>query len=196
MTDEKRLEYIIKQADESADLRKKVGRDLGEKLIEMADMMRGILGAGGKILICGNGGSAADSQHMAAEMIVRLTSKRNRQSLPAIALTTDTSVMTAAGNDYGFDYIFSRQVEGLGNQGDMLLTISTSGNSPNLINAAKTARERGMLIGALLGGDGGQIAPMADKSIIIPHTSVQKIQEEQIFIIHLLVEFVESDLFG
>jgi len=195
MTEDEVLNYIIKQADESSELRKKVGRELGPKLKKMADLMRGVIGSGGKILICGNGGSAADSQHLAAEMIVRLTAERNRPSLPALALTTDSSVLTAAGNDFGFDQIFSRQVEGMGVTGDILLVISTSGNSQNLINAAETARAKKMLIAGLLGGDGGKLGQLADKALIVPHNQVQKIQEEHIFLIHLLVELIESDLF-
>jgi D-sedoheptulose 7-phosphate isomerase len=196
MNQEDRVNYIIKQAEEAAKLRRKVGRDLAEKLIDLADVARGVIGTGGKLLICGNGGSAADSSHMAAEMIVRLTAERNRQSLPAIALTADTAVITATANDFGFENIFARQIEGLGHTGDMLLLISTSGNSPNLIKAAEVARVRGLIIAALLGGDGGKVAAAADKTLIVPSTSVQRIQEEQIFLIHLLVELIESDLYG
>jgi D-sedoheptulose 7-phosphate isomerase len=195
MNDDKRIQYIIKVADESAELRRMVGRTLAKSLVELADVFSGVIGSGGKILICGNGGSAADSSHMAAEMIVRLTSTRNRQSLPAIALSTDIAVITATSNDYGFDKVFSRQVEGLGKKGDILLLISTSGNSANLMEATRTAREIGILTAALLGNDGGKLAPLVDKAIIVPHNSVQKIQEEQIFLIHLLVEMIESVLF-
>ena len=196
MNDDKRIQYIIKAADESALLRRAVGQSLAKLLVELADIFSGVIGSGGKILICGNGGSAADSSHMAAEMIVRLTSARNRQSLPAIALTTDTAVMTATSNDYGFDKIFARQVDGLGKKGDILLLISTSGNSANLLEATKAAKEIGILTAALLGNDGGKLAPFVDKAIIVPHNSVQRIQEEQIFLIHLLVEMIESVLFG
>jgi D-sedoheptulose 7-phosphate isomerase len=196
MNDEKRIQYIIKEAEESAILRRTVGESLAKPLVELADIFSGVIGSGGKVLICGNGGSAADSSHMAAEMIVRLTSLRNRQSLPAIALSTDMSILTAASNDFGFDKIFARQIEGLGKKGDVLLMISTSGNSPNLLEAYKVAREIGILTAALLGNDGGKLAPMVDKAIIVPHKSVQRIQEEQIFLIHLLVELIESVLFG
>ena len=195
MTNEERVQMVIKEAEQSSTLRRTVGQSLAVPLVELADNIAAVLGSGHKLLICGNGGSAADSSHMAAEMIVRLTGDRNRASLPAIALTTDSSILTAAGNDFGFEHIFARQIEGLGKQGDMLLLISTSGNSTNLIRAAEAAREKRMLIAALLGGDGGKIAPAADKKLIIPHNSVQRIQEEQIFLIHLLVELIESDLF-
>jgi len=186
--------HIENAAVESSGLRRTVGESLAEPLIDLAETISGIIGAGGKVLICGNGGSAADSCHMAAEMIVRLTSERNRQSLPAVSLAADTSIMTAAGNDYGFERIFARQVQGLGKAGDILILISTSGNSANLLRAAETARDMKLLTAALLGGDGGKLAPMVDKKLIIPHHSVQRIQEEQIFLIHLLVELIESDL--
>lgn len=196
MNHEERLQFVLNVSQDSAKLRRTVGESLAEKLIELANLISGVIGSGGKLLICGNGGSAADSSHMAAEMIVRLTSQRSRQSLPAIALTTDTPVITAAGNDFGFEQIFARQIQGIGNKGDILLLISTSGNSPNLIRAVETAREKGLLVAALLGGSGGKLATVADKKLIVPHTSVQRIQEEQIFLIHLLVELIESDLFG
>ncbi|MFH2035576.1 MAG: SIS domain-containing protein [Candidatus Zixiibacteriota bacterium] len=196
MTNEERMQFIIKAAEESAILRKTVGIDLAEKLTELSNLISGVFGSGGKIMICGNGGSAADASHMAGELVVRLTSKRNRQALPAIALSTDPSVLTAAGNDFGFDQIFARQIEALGNQGDLLLVISTSGNSTNLVNAVASARKKKMLVAALLGGNGGKLVRLSDKALVIPHQSVQRIQEEQIFLIHLLVELVESDLFG
>ncbi len=196
MNKKDRIKMIMKEAGEAAELRKMVGETLAEPLVDLANTCSGVIGSGGKILICGNGGSAADSSHMAAEMIVRLTSSRNRQSLPAISLTADASIMTAAGNDFGFERIFARQVEGLGNKNDLLLLISTSGNSPNLLRAAETAREKGMRTAALLGGDGGKLGALIESRLIIPHHSVQRIQEEQIFLIHLLVELIESDLFG
>jgi D-sedoheptulose 7-phosphate isomerase len=196
MNNEERIEFIMNVSQESAALRRTVGESLAAQLVELANIISGVIGGGGKLLICGNGGSAADSSHMAAEMIVRLTSQRNRQSLPAMALTADTSILTAAANDFGFEKVFARQIEGLGRKGDMLLVISTSGNSVNLLQAIETAREKGLLTAALLGGNGGKLAPMVDKKLIIPHTSVQRIQEEHIFLIHLLVELLESDLFG
>ena len=141
MTDEERQNIIIRAAEESSRLRMKTAEDLAATAVEIANQISGVLGAGGKILICGNGGSAADSSHMAGELIVRLTSERNREPLAAISLNTDISVMTAAANDYGFDSIFSRQVAALGRPGDVLLAISTSGNSANVVKAAETARQ-------------------------------------------------------
>jgi len=187
---------IEKAALESARLRKLVSESLGESLIDLAQTISAIFGSGGKLLICGNGGSAADSSHLATELIVRLTSERNRQSLPAIALSADSSILTAGGNDFGFDQIFARQVQGLGKPGDALMLISTSGNSANLLRAAETAREMNLLTVGLLGGKGGRLATLCDKKLIVPHNSTQRIQEEHIFLIHLMVELIESDLCG
>jgi len=196
MNKEDKLLYLKKLGDECAILRKAVVETLGTEILDLSAFISGVIGAGGKILLAGNGGSAADASHFAGEMIVRLTPARSRQALPAIALCVDPSVMTAAANDFGFDNIFSRQVEGLGNKGDMLFVISTSGNSTNLKKAVHAARERKMLTVGLLGGKGGSLAGLVDRALIIPHTSTQRIQEEHIFIIHTLVELLESDLAG
>lgn len=195
MNIDEKLIQINNLANDTAILRKSVIEELGKPLIELSAVIAGVIGSGGKIMIAGNGGSAADAQHFAGEMIVRLTSENNRQSLPAISLTADTAVLTAAANDYGFENIFSRQVEGLGQKGDLLFLISTSGNSLNLIKAAHVARERGIITVGLLGNDGGKLGSLVDKALIIPHPSTQRIQEEHIFLIHLLVGLVESDLF-
>jgi len=189
-----RLQRLIKLADDSALLRKATIEILGEEIIDLAAIISGVIGSGGKLMLAGNGGSAADASHFAGEMIVRLSSERNRQSLPAIALNTDTTILTAAANDYGFENIFARQIEGLGQKGDMLFVISTSGNSPNLLKAVQTARTRKILTTGLLGGDGGKLAKMVDRSLVVPHPSTQRVQEEHIFIIHTLVELIEGDL--
>ncbi|MBP7697440.1 MAG: SIS domain-containing protein [candidate division Zixibacteria bacterium] len=183
-------------AAQTARLRLEVVEQLGPLLLDLAARVAGVIGAGGKLLIAGNGGSAADAAHFAAEMVVRLTAARSRQALPALALTADTSVLTAAGNDFGFENVFARQVEGLGHKGDMLLVISTSGNSENLVRAVGAARQRRMLTAGLLGGQGGRLAGLVDPALIVPSASTQRIQEEHIFLIHLLVEYIESDLFG
>ncbi|RKX29533.1 MAG: phosphoheptose isomerase [Candidatus Zixiibacteriota bacterium] len=196
MNKDERLLYLKKLGDETAILRKSTLETLGLEILDIAALMSGVLGSGGKILIAGNGGSAADASHFAGEMIVRLSSAQTRQSLPAIALCVDPAVMTAAANDFGYDRIFSRQVEGLGQKGDLLFVISTSGNSTNLIKAVHIAREKKILTVGLLGGKGGKLTGLVDKALIIPHVSTQRIQEEHIFIIHLLVEFLESDLSG
>ena len=196
MNGEDSRKLIETAADESSKLRRLVAESLSEAIIELAETISGVIGSGGKLLICGNGGSAGDSSHMATELIVRLNSQRNRQALPAIALSADTSILTACGNDYGFDMIFARQVQGLGKAGDVLVLISTSGNSTNLIKAAKSAREMKLLTVGLLGGNGGKLLSLCDKKLIVPHTLTQRIQEEHIFLIHLLVELIESDLCG
>lgn len=195
MNKEEVLKSMKQLGAETALLRKAVIDELGPAVIDVAAIISGVIGSGCKLLLAGNGGSAADAQHFAGEMIVRLTAEHNRQSLPAIALCSDGAVMTAAANDYGFDNIFARQVEGLGRKGDMLIVISTSGNSANLIKAVHAARERSMLTFGLLGCDGGKLRSLVEHSLVVPHQSTQRIQEEQIFLIHLLVELVESDLF-
>ena len=194
MNNEFSRKLIETAAAESSQLRRLTAESLSETIVELAETISGVIGSGGKLLICGNGGSAGDSSHMATELIVRLTSQRNRQALPAIALTADTSILTACGNDFGFEHIFARQVQGLGKPGDVLILISTSGNSANLIKAAESAREMKLLTVGLLGGGGGKLLPLCDKKLIVPHTSTQRIQEEHIFLIHLLVELIESDL--
>lgn len=194
MNKEKQLTHLKKLAEETAILRKLVVEQLGLQIMDLAAVISGVIGSGGKILIAGNGGSAADASHFAGEMIVRLSSKKNRQALPALALSVDPAVLTAAGNDYGFENIFARQVEGLGHKGDMLLVMSTSGNSMNLVRAVQTARERGLLTVGLLGGNGGELGKIVELALIIPHPLTQRIQEEHIFILHILVELIESDL--
>lgn len=185
---------ITDAAQEGYALRKLVAEKLSDPLLDLAETLSGVIGSGGKLLLAGNGGSAADASHFAAEMIVRLTADRNRQALPAICLNTDTSILTAASNDYGFDHIFARQVQGLGHPGDALIVISTSGNSANLVKAVESARDLKMLTVGLLGGEGGKLGQLVDRKLIVPHSSVQRIQEEHIFLIHLLVELIEGDL--
>jgi D-sedoheptulose 7-phosphate isomerase len=151
------------------------------------------LKSGNKLLVCGNGGSASDAQHFAAELVGRF--ERERNALPAIALTTDTSILTAVGNDYGYETVFSRQVEGLAIPGDVLVGISTSGNSKNVILAVKSAKERGLKSIGLLGRDGGELASVVDIPVIVPHVVTARIQEAHIFIIHYWSSFVEKKLF-
>jgi D-sedoheptulose 7-phosphate isomerase len=148
--------------------------------------------AGCKLMLCGNGGSAADSQHIAAELVGRF--KKNRAALPAIALTTDTSALTAIGNDFGFEYVFSRQVQALGLPNDILVMFSTSGNSENLVQAAGAAASRGCQTLAILGGDGGRLSKVVHKSIIVPSRNTARVQEMHILIGHILCEIVENEL--
>ena len=149
-----------------------------------------------KLLLCGNGGSAADCQHIAAELMVRLNHNITRPALAAVALTTDTSNLTAGGNDIGFENIFARNVEGLGYEGDVLLAISTSGNSVNIIKAVEKAHQKKMFVIGFLGGTGGKLKSLVDLPIIIPSTNVQRIQEGHITIAHILCELVELELYS
>ena len=190
------LLHLKKQADQSVILRQAVVSQLGGQIYEMSTVISGVIGSGGKLLVAGNGGSAAMASHFVAELVVRLTAERTRQSLPAIALASDMAVVTASANDFGYENIFARQVEGLGNKGDMLLSLSTSGNSENLIRAVKTAKEKNILTTALLGGSGGKLAGMIERPLTVPHPSTQAVQEEHLFILHQLVEMIEKDLFA
>lgn len=149
---------------------------------------------GGKLLLCGNGGSAADCQHLAAEFINRLTRDRERRALPALALTTDTSYLTAYANDHGFDGVYARQIEAFGTAGDVLLAISTSGSSANVLAAADAARRRGMAVIALL-GEAGRLAAAADVAIKVPSRDTQLIQQVHLAVEHLICELVERALF-
>ncbi len=149
------------------------------------------LKAGGKILIFGNGGSAADSQHMAAEFVGRF--QKERRALAAIALTTDTSALTALGNDYGFDIIFTRQVEALGKKGDVAIGLSTSGNSKNVLSAIKKAKSLGLVTITLTGNDGGQTALLSDISLIAPSKVTARVQETHITMVHAICELVEEE---
>lgn len=145
---------------------------------------------GGRLLVCGNGGSAADSQHIVAELVGRFMAER--RGYPAMALTTDTSILTAVGNDYGFQRIFARQVEALGRPGDVLLVISTSGNSGNCIEAVAAAREGALKIHGFLGGDGGKLVSLVDGALVVPDSSTPHIQEVHITMGHLLCQLVEA----
>lgn len=159
-------------------------------ILRSTNAMVETLRSGGKIFVCGNGGSAADAQHFAAEIVGRFY--KNRKALPAIALSTDTSIITAVGNDFGFDCIFSRQVEALGNAKDTLLLLSTSGNSHNLLNAAAMGSEKGLDTIALLGKDGGDLKNRVDIPVIVPSFDTPRIQEVHGFIVHLWAEIIES----
>lgn len=164
-------------------------QDLIELALEIAQAFR----QGKKLMIMGNGGSAADAQHMAAEFVNRF--KIERSPLPALSLSTDTSILTAVGNDYGFDQVFEKQVQALGISGDILLGISTSGNSSNIIRGFKAAQEKTITTAALTGNQGGAMVAWADRSLIVPSGDTPHIQETHILIIHLLCELVDSHLF-
>ena len=163
-----------------------------EELLEVAGVASSTLKAGHKIMLCGNGGSAADSQHIAAELIGRF--EKERESMAAIALTTDTSALTAIGNDYGYDQVFSRQVEGLGQSGDLLIGISTSGNSKNVVKAMEVAQSKSIRTVALVGDKpGGAMQAIADYVLAAPSTNTARIQECHILMLHTLCQLVESE---
>jgi len=174
---------------ELARIATEVSQALAPDLDEALDMVRQTVRDGRTLFFCGNGGSAADAQHMATEYVVRYM--RNRRAYPAVALTTDTSLLTAAGNDFGFDYIFSRQVEALGKAGDLLIIHSTSGNSPNVLLAAEAARKQGMRVLAFSARDGGKLRALADHSIVIPTDRTDRAQELHLCIEHLICEIVD-----
>lgn len=170
-------------------------RKASNEIIAIGKELANRLSNNKKILICGNGGSAADSQHIAAELVIRFRGSVIRKALPAIALTVDPSIMTAGSNDIGFENVFARQVEAYGNAGDVLIGISTSGNSTNVINALKFAKSKEMLAIGLLGCDGGKILPLCDLSVVVPSNETALIQESHIMIGHIWCEIIEEILF-
>ena len=180
---------------ESAEVKRQVSDECIDTILAAADLIANTFRSGGKLLLCGNGGSAADCQHMATELVSRLTKDFDRPGLPAIALTTDTSFLTAFSNDCSFEGVFERQVRALGKAGDALIGISTSGNSANVIRAVEAAHETNMGTIAL-SGSGGRLARMANVSISVPSTNTQYIQEAHLAIEHILCELVERDIFS
>ena len=180
---------------ESIRAKQEAEKVLVEPTTQAAELMLQCLMNDGKILACGNGGSAADAQHFAAEMTGRF--EKERMELAAVALTTDTSALTAIGNDYGFDHVFSKQVRALGRAGDVLVGISTSGNSTNIIEAIKAAHERDMHVIAMTGRDGGKIAAMlkdTDVLLNVPYPRTARIQENHILLIHAMCDCIDSVL--
>ncbi|MDR3666151.1 MAG: SIS domain-containing protein [Ignavibacteriaceae bacterium] len=188
--------FAVDSLIESSETKLKMKDFCLDSILKSVDLLSGIFKKGNKLLLCGNGGSAADCQHIATEFMVRLNHKIIRPPLSAIALTTDSSNLTAGGNDIGFENVFARSVQGLGNKGDVLIAISTSGNSPNIIKAVKMAHEIGLQVVGLLGGDGGKLKSEVDLPIIIPSSNVQRIQEGHITVGHILCELVELELYG
>ncbi len=190
-----RQKYIQDELNASAETKKKMFEACAGDILKAVDAMIGAFNNKKKVLLCGNGGSAADSQHIATELVIRM-SKPDRPALPAIALTTDTSCITAGGNDIGFDNIFSRQVEALGNAGDVLIAISTSGKSENVNRAINEAKKKGMTVIGFLGKGGGTSKDLVDISIIIPSNDTQRIQEGHITVAHILCGIVENEMFS
>jgi D-sedoheptulose 7-phosphate isomerase len=188
---------ILAHFQESAELKLKSAADLSQPISQAVELMFAALSNGNKILACGNGGSAADCQHFAAELVGRF--ERERFPLPALALTTDTSIITAVGNDYSYQDIFAKQVQAFGQAGDILLAISTSGNSANVLAAVEAALEREMRVVAMTGKDGGQLAKMltdADVHLNVPHSRTARIQEVHLVTIHCICDGIDVALFG
>ncbi len=188
--------FVIDSLNDSSNTTKAMEEKCLNDILIAAGILSDSFRDGKKLLLCGNGGSAADCQHIAAELVIRLSHELKRPALPAIALTTDTSNLTAGGNDIGFENVFARSVEGLGNKGDVLLAISTSGNSPNVLKAVNTAKNKGMKTIAFLGGNGGRLKSEVDHSVVIPSSNTQRIQEGHITAAHIICELVERELYG
>lgn len=188
------IERVRQIARESIEAKKTFFDSNAENVVRAAEMLVTSIKAGGKVLIFGNGGSAADAQHIAAELVNRLN--YDRPPIAGIALTTDTSILTSVGNDSSFEDLFARQVVALGRQGDVALAISTSGNSPNVLRAVEAARALGIKTIALAGRDGGKLAAAADLALVVESIATQRIQETHITIAHILCELVEDALYG
>ena len=161
--------------------------NMGNQIVELLNDER-------KIMLCGNGGSAADAQHLAAEMLIRLRPNNNREGIPAIALAQDTSTITACGNDFGYDVIYERMVKTLGNEGDCLIGISTSGNSKNILRALRTAKKMNIKVFGFLGSNGGEALELCDEAFLVPSNNTGRIQESHITAGHALMEYIEDRL--
>jgi D-sedoheptulose 7-phosphate isomerase len=177
---------------ELAEAARKSAEQLGPAMDQALELVRATVQRNGTLYFCGNGGSAADAQHLATEYVVRYM--RQRRAYPAVALTTDSSLLTAAGNDLGFDEIFARQVEALARPGDLLIIHSTSGNSPNVLAAARAAHAKGIPVLAFSARDGGQLAALADQCVIVPVSRTDRAQELHLCIEHLICEIIEESL--
>lgn len=187
--------FIRETLLDSAETQKKILDHCTSDINKAVDMLVSAFSNGKKLLLCGNGGSAADAQHMATELVIRLSHEFKRPALPAIALSTDSSNLTAGGNDIGFENTFARSVEALGNEGDVLIGISTSGNSENVLRAIKKAKEKRLQVIGLLGSGGGRIKELCDVSIVVPSHHIGRIQEGHITIGHIVCGLVEIELF-
>ena len=194
MSFETHLTDVIDSLCEGAELRRRIADEHGRKIVEAALLICNCLQDDGKVLLFGNGGSAADAQHIAAELVGRFM--QQRRALPAIALTTDSSILTAVGNDYGIDRVFSRQIEALGGRNDVAIGISTSGNSPNVLAAIAQATSQQIRTIGLSGRDGGELVKACDITIVVPSTNTARIQECHITIGHIFCEVIEIELYG
>jgi len=191
-----RQSFIQDSLKASADLKMKIALECNSEISKAIGLFINALNNKKKILLCGNGGSAADAQHLAAEFVIRLSPSIKRPGIPAIALTTDTSTLTAGANDLGYDNVFARSVEALGNEGDILVGISTSGKSASVKNAFIAAKKKKMVTIGFLGKDGGESKNLVDLAILVPSDDTQRIQEGHITIGHIIFQEVEHELFG
>jgi D-sedoheptulose 7-phosphate isomerase len=195
MTQNDPMGLLSRHFIESAEVKRKAVAVCGPAVVRASEILAGCFQRRGRVLLCGNGGSAADCQHIAAEFVSTLSHSFPRAALGAIALTTDTSLLTASANDFGFDGVFARQVEALGQSGDVLIGLTTSGNSANVLRALETGRARGLTTIAFTGEGGGAAAALADLLVAVPSRSTQHIQETHITAAHVLCELVERLLF-
>jgi D-sedoheptulose 7-phosphate isomerase len=191
-----RQAFIDDELRASADTKRQIAEKCSDVIVKAVDVLIRTLNQGGKILLCGNGGSAADAQHLATELVIRMDPKLKRPAIPAIALSTDSSMLTAGANDIGYDNVFARSVEALGRKGDVLIAISTSGNSESVNRALAQARSAGMATIGLLGKDGGKSRELVDVAIIVPSSDTQRIQEGHITIGHILCALVEREMYS
>ncbi|MBX6375163.1 MAG: D-sedoheptulose 7-phosphate isomerase [Acetobacteraceae bacterium] len=189
-------ERFAAMMEDGAALRRRMAAECTPAVLAVVAACERSLRAGGKLLFCGNGGSAADAQHLAPELLVRLRSRVERSSWPAIALTLDPAALTAGGNDYGFEEVFARPLQGLGRAGDVLFGITTSGRSPNVLRALETARGMGIVTVGFLGGDGGPARALCDHALVVPSTETARVQEVHIALGHAVLELLEDRLVG
>jgi D-sedoheptulose 7-phosphate isomerase len=191
-----RNQFITDSLKESSDVKLRILQQCSADISKAIDLIIKALNSKKKVLLCGNGGSAADAQHLATEFVIRLNPTIKRPGLPAIALTTNSSMLTAGANDLGYDNVFTRSIEALGNEGDVLIGISTSGNSDSVNRAFQKAREMKLVTIGFLGKDGGKSKALVDLAIIVPSNDAQRIQEGHITIGHTIFQEVEQEMFG
>ena len=191
-----RQAFIEDELNASAAIKKKIFEQCADKIVKAVDIIIKALNQKKKLLLCGNGGSAADCQHLATEFVIRMSPTIKRPGIPAIALTTDSSLLTAGANDFGYDNVFTRSVETLGNPGDVLIGITTSGRSESVNLAFKMAKSKGIATIGFLGKDGGAAKDLVDLAIIIPSDDTQRIQEGHITIGHIICGLVEREMYG
>lgn len=190
----KERERLNEMMEDGIALRRHVVTAMAPLIFQAIDLCEQALRGGGKLFFCGNGGSAADAQHLATELLVRLRSRVERPSWPAIALTLDPAALTAGGNDYGFEEVFARPLSGLGRKGDVLFGITTSGHSANVLKAFRVARGMGIGTIGFLGGDGGEATPLCDVALIVPSSETARVQEAHITLGHAILELLEERL--